>query len=124
MTELTTSSTDTFLAPAKTEPTPAKEETKGPGAAPASPSKSKKNRPKHMATARRQTKASKVEALLTRKSGVTLEQMCEATNWQAHSCRAFISGLRKKGLDIVRKTGKAGKSTYRFGPANSAAKAR
>ena len=73
---------------------------------------------------KRQTKASKVEALLARKSGVTLDQICEETGWQAHTCRAFMSGLRKKGQDIVRETGKEGKSTYRFGSANSAAKAR
>ena len=73
---------------------------------------------------KRQTKAAQFEALLARKSGVTLDQMCEATGWQAHSCRAFMSGLRKKGQDIVRETGKAGKSTYRFGSANCAAKAR
>ena len=72
---------------------------------------------------KRQTKASKVEALLARKAGATLEHMCEATGWQAHTCRAFMSGLRKKGRDIVRETGKAGKSIYRFAAASAAAKA-
>lgn len=71
-------------------------------------------------TDKRQTKASKVEALLARKSGATLDQMCEATGWQAHTCRAFMSGLRKKGQEIVRETGKAGKSIYRFGAASAA----
>jgi hypothetical protein len=72
---------------------------------------------------KRLTKSSKVEALLARKAGVTLEQMCEATGWQAHTCRAFMSGLRKKGREIVRETGKAGKSIYRFGAAGAATKA-
>lgn len=72
---------------------------------------------------KRQTKASKVEALLARKSGVTLDQMGEATGWQAHTCRAFMSGLRKKGREVIRETGKAGKSIYRFGSAKSAANA-
>lgn len=72
---------------------------------------------------KRQTKASKVEALLARKSGATLEQMCETTGWQAHTCRAFMSGLRKKGQDVVRETGKAGKSIYRFDAASAATEA-
>ena len=72
---------------------------------------------------KRQTKASKVEALLARKAGATLEHMCEATGWQAHTCRAFMSGLRKKGREIVRETGKAGQSIYRFGAARAAKKA-
>ncbi|MAY21032.1 MAG: hypothetical protein CL955_10485 [Erythrobacteraceae bacterium] len=72
---------------------------------------------------KRQTKASKVEALLARNAGATLEQMCEATGWQAHTCRAFMSGLRKKGREIVRETGKAGQSNYRFGAVKAATKA-
>lgn len=72
---------------------------------------------------KRQTKASKVEALLARKAGVTLDQICQATGWQAHTCRAFMSGLRKKGREIVRETGKTGKSIYRFGAAGAATKA-
>lgn len=72
---------------------------------------------------KRPTKASKVEALLARKSGATHEQMCEATGWQAHTCRAFMTGLRKKGREIVRKTGKGGKSIYRLAAANAGARA-
>ncbi|WP_252259775.1 DUF3489 domain-containing protein [Erythrobacter aurantius] len=72
---------------------------------------------------KRLTKALKVEALLARKSGVTLDQMGEATGWQAHTCRAFMSGLRKKGREVVRETGKAGKSIYRFAAASTGAKA-
>ena len=72
---------------------------------------------------KRHTKASKVEALLARKSGATLEQMCEATGWQAHTCRAFMSGLRKKGRETVRETGKARKSIYRLAAANAGARA-
>ena len=72
---------------------------------------------------RRQTKASKVEALLARKAGATLDQMCDATGWQAHTCRAFMSGQRKKGREIVRDTGETGKSFYRLAAANAATKA-
>ena len=72
---------------------------------------------------KRQTKALKVEAMLARKSGATLDQMCKATGWQAHTCRAFMSGLRKKGREIVRETSQAGNSIYRFGAASAAKKA-
>lgn len=122
MTHLTASCTDTVQAKTKLKPT----ETETGGSATSAPSaaKDKKKRSKPTANAKRRTKGSKVEAMLARKSGVTLDQMCEATGWQAHTCRAFMSGLRKKGQDIVRETGKAGTSTYRFGSVNCAAKAR
>ena len=58
------------------------------------------------------TKASQVEALLARKAGATLAQICEATGWQAHTCRAFMTGLRKKGREISRETNRQGKSVY------------
>lgn len=71
----------------------------------------------------RQTKASKVEALLARKRGATIDQICNATGWQAHTCRACLSGLRKKGHELVRNTSKRGKSVYRLTTINSLAKA-
>jgi DNA-binding IclR family transcriptional regulator len=64
----------------------------------------------------RQTKASVVEGLLAREGGVSLEALCEATGWQAHTCRAFLTGLRKKGREIVRASDKAGKSFYLIAP--------
>lgn len=63
----------------------------------------------------RQTKASMVEALLARKEGVTLNAMCEATGWQAHTCRAFLTGLRKKGMEIARDKDATGTTIYRLG---------
>ncbi len=101
----TQSATKPFASQTQSAPKPAKK--------PSKPDRKEK----------RQTKASKVGALLARKSGATLEQMCEATGWQAHTCRAFMTGLRKKGREVVRETGKAGKSIYRFAAANSAVNA-
>jgi hypothetical protein len=60
----------------------------------------------------RQTKASVVEALLTREGGASLEAMNEATGWQPHTCRAFLTGLRKKGREVIRASDKDGKSIY------------
>lgn len=62
----------------------------------------------------RKTKASVVAAMLKRKSGATLDQIGKATNWQPHTCQAFLSGLRKKGAKIYRFENKKGKSVYRI----------
>lgn len=35
-------------------------------------------------------------------SGATLAELQKATGWQQHSIRAALTGLRKKGLTIVR----------------------
>jgi hypothetical protein len=45
-------------------------------------------------------------ALLKRKRGVTIPEMMEATGWQAHSVRGFISGALKKRLKLEVDSGK------------------
>ncbi|WP_145975745.1 DUF3489 domain-containing protein, partial [Ruegeria atlantica] len=50
----------------------------------------------------KQTKIDKVQALLRRPSGASLEALCKTTGWQSHSVRAALSGLRKKGVTIER----------------------
>ena len=65
----------------------------------------------------RQTKKAKVRGMLERPNGVTLEAICKATGWQAHSARAVLSGFRKAGYTIERTApgeGKAGGSVYRI----------
>jgi len=52
--------------------------------------------------AKPQTKSDKVIALLGRAKGASLDEICVATNWQPHSSRAFLTGLRKKGLVLTR----------------------
>ncbi|UWR01743.1 DUF3489 domain-containing protein [Ruegeria conchae] len=61
-----------------------------------------------------QTKVEKVQHLLRRPSGASLEALCKATGWQPHSVRAALSGLRKKGATIERRTSDKpnGPSTY------------
>jgi tRNA G26 N,N-dimethylase Trm1 len=63
-----------------------------------------------------QTKTDKVRAMLARPQGATLEAICTATGWQAHSARAVLSGLRKAGYTIERTIadGKAAGSAYRI----------
>jgi len=49
-----------------------------------------------------QTKSSKVIALLSRTKGASITEICKSTNWQEHSVRAFLTGLRKKGYILAR----------------------
>jgi predicted ArsR family transcriptional regulator len=73
----------------------------------------------------KQTKKAKVRAMLERADGATLDAICMATGWQAHSARAVLSGLRKAGYVVDRSApsdGKAGASRYRITASPAAAK--
>lgn len=71
-------------------------------------------------TLRRPTKAGQVFALLQRPEGATLTELVEATGWQQHTVRAALTGLRKKGHEVVRsKRGET--SCYTVAPAVTAA---
>ena len=47
-------------------------------------------------------KGAAVLALLRAQDGATLEALEQATSWQKHTIRAFLSGLRKSGLAVIR----------------------
>jgi hypothetical protein len=68
--------------------------------------------------AKRQTKADLLSELLLGESGASLEQLCEATGWQAHTCRAFLTGLRKKDQPLTRSKRDDGVSVYQLQPAS------
>jgi hypothetical protein len=70
--------------------------------------------------AKRQTKAALVSELLLAEGGASLEQLCQATGWQAHTCRAFLTGLRKKDQPLVRSKREDGMSVYQLQPASEA----
>ena len=59
------------------------------------------------------SKAAIVSRLLSREKGATIDEMAKATSWQLHSCRAFLTGLRKKGHAITRED-RDGKTVYRM----------
>lgn len=63
-----------------------------------------------------ETKASIVLKKLNSSKGATIQMMMEATDWQAHSVRGFLSAVVKKklGLNLVSETGKDGVRRYRI----------
>ncbi len=48
------------------------------------------------------SKIEQVNALLGREQGATLTEITELTGWLPHTARAALTGLRKKGRDIVK----------------------
>jgi hypothetical protein len=65
-------------------------------------------------SARGTGKPDAVLGLLNRPEGAGIADINAVTGWQAHSIRAFISGLRKKGLEISRTKDDGGKAVYRI----------
>jgi hypothetical protein len=47
-----------------------------------------------------ETKQARLVGLLKRKAGATIDEVMEATGWQAHSVRGAISGTLKKKLGL------------------------
>ena len=50
------------------------------------------------------TKSATVVALLCRSGGATVPELIEATGWLPHTVRASLTGLRKKGHSIARRS--------------------
>ena len=64
------------------------------------------------------TKTAKVLALLKRPQGASLKQLLNATGWQPHSIRGFLSGTvgRKLGLKISSIKTESGERRYAVKP--------
>jgi hypothetical protein len=63
----------------------------------------------------RSNKKAEVIALMKRAKGVTLPEIMEATGWQAHTVRGFVSVLGSKGgLKIESSKNAAGERSYRI----------
>ena len=66
-------------------------------------------------TGRQNTKIAAVVALLRRPEGASLEAICKATDWQAHSVRGAIAGSIKKKMGLIVSSVKSdGVRTYRI----------
>ena len=59
------------------------------------------------------TKTATILKLLRRPKGATIAELRKVIGWKDHSIRAALTGLRKKGLDVVRDKSAAGISRYR-----------
>lgn len=73
-------------------------------------------RPKQLpADQQRRSKADQLIALLRRKSGASLEELRQASGWQPHSVRGFLSGTVRKrcGLALTTEVGTGGARRYR-----------
>ncbi len=60
------------------------------------------------------SKSDAVQKLLGRAKGASIAEITSATGWQPHSARAFLTGLRKKDITILRESRKDGESAYRI----------
>ena len=59
------------------------------------------------------TKAATVTRLLSRDKGATLDEIAKATAWKPHSCRSFLTGIRKKAR-VLRQERPDGATSYRI----------
>lgn len=60
------------------------------------------------------SKSAAVIKLLIRARGATIAEIQTATNWQSHSVRAYLSGLRKVGRTLGKEERKSGETSYRL----------
>ena len=59
-------------------------------------------KPHATSSVRPHTKAARLLDLLRTGTGASLDDMVDATGWQAHTVRAALTGLRRKGHPISR----------------------
>ena len=60
------------------------------------------------------TKTATMQKLLSRPKGATLAEIMNVTGWLPHSTRAFMTGLRKKGYELVRECRTNGETSWRI----------
>ncbi|MHC2088915.1 DUF3489 domain-containing protein [Methylobacterium sp. CM6244] len=64
--------------------------------------------------ARSGTKQALIIAMLRRDEGATLADLMGATGWLAHSTRAALTGLRKRGMILTKGCDAEGRTAYRL----------
>ena len=72
--------------------------------------------------AKKQSKSATVTKMLSRGSGATVAEIVKSTGWKEHSCRAFLTGVRKVSK-LLKEQRPDGKTAYRIegAPAESVA---
>jgi len=63
---------------------------------------------------RQGSKTAVILDLLKRPDGATTKELLEATNWQPHSLRGFLSGTLRKKMGLVITSAKAGDGERRY----------
>ena len=78
------------------------------------PAKKAPKRAKTADGARDGSKTAKILEMLRQAGGATAQELLEATGWQAHSLRGFLSGtVRKKlGMTVTSTKGEDGERSY------------
>ncbi len=59
------------------------------------------------------SKQALVLSLLNRPEGATIDDLLSATGWLAHTTRAALTGIRKKGHELIRSKNGAGQTVYK-----------
>jgi hypothetical protein len=67
-----------------------------------------------IATPRANSKQALIIDMLSKADGVTIDALIKATGWLPHTTRAALTGLRKRGFEIVRTPRDKGGSIYRI----------
>ena len=63
--------------------------------------------------AKKQPKSTTVTRMLSRGNGATIAEIVKATNWKEHSCRAFLTGVRKSN-QLLKEQRPDGATAYRL----------
>jgi hypothetical protein len=62
---------------------------------------------------KKQSKSVSVTKLLSRGTGATVAEIMKSTGWKEHSCRAFLTGVRKTRA-LLKEQRSDGKTAYRI----------
>lgn len=80
--------------------------------------KSNKANAEPASASRKATKQDLVLSMLRRQDGASIAEICGATDWKAHSARAFLSGALGKRLkiEVTSEKNEAGERRYFVAP--------
>ena len=62
---------------------------------------------------KKQSKSASVTKMLSRATGATVAEIMKSTGWKEHSCRAFLTGVRKTSK-LLKEERPDGKAAYRI----------